>query len=191
MSFQTGSIDKNGLARTEDGKLYVTSVGTASITGTQSTGLPVLLASSFVAVSGAADTNENTLATIAVPAGTFGSNGVIRLFMKLLTNNNANVKTWRVRFSGIGGTAIYTQAAANGTDGYITLYLAAKNSTSAQVSMATGIYAGIAGISTAEITTAVDSTAASTIVITATKATASDTMTLTGYVAEYIKASNA
>jgi hypothetical protein len=33
MSFQTGSIDKNGLARTEDGKLYVTSVGTASITG--------------------------------------------------------------------------------------------------------------------------------------------------------------
>jgi hypothetical protein len=33
MSFQTGSIDKNGLARTEDGKLYVTSVGTAAITG--------------------------------------------------------------------------------------------------------------------------------------------------------------
>lgn len=33
MSYQTGSIDKNGLARTADGKLYVTSVGDAAITG--------------------------------------------------------------------------------------------------------------------------------------------------------------
>jgi hypothetical protein len=38
MSFQTGSIDKNGLARTEDGKLYVTAVGTAAITGGSITG---------------------------------------------------------------------------------------------------------------------------------------------------------
>jgi hypothetical protein len=66
MSFQTGSIDKNGLARTEDGKLYVTSVGTAAITGGSITGANV----------------PYTLAQTAIPfvhlsSGSVAANGAI------------------------------------------------------------------------------------------------------------------
>jgi hypothetical protein len=164
-----------------------------AITGTQSTGIPVLLAQSWVAVSAPADTTEDTLATIAIPAGTFGSNGCLRILTFWTVTNNVNVKTARLRFSGASGTQ-YTNInlASNATFQCMTI-IANRGATNSQVGSGSGQPVGGFGTTgAANVTTsAVDTTAATTLVITAQKATAGDTMTLEGYLVEYIKASNA
>jgi hypothetical protein len=45
-----------------------------------------------------ADTNENTIALVKVPANTLGANGLITITGTLLCTNNSNAKTLRVRF---------------------------------------------------------------------------------------------
>jgi hypothetical protein len=192
MSFQTGSIDKNGLARTEDGKLYVTSVGTAAITGTASTGFPVLLAQSFAAVSGANDTNENVLATINVAANTLGSNGRLIIETWWSVNNTVDAKTVRVRFNGAAGTQYLSVSLASTVGFHATTTIAAANSTSAQFGFSNngGQAGGWGTSSNAVITGAVDTTAATSIVLSTQKATGTDTMTLRGYEVWYVKASN-
>jgi hypothetical protein len=185
MSLQTGSIDKNGLARTEDGKLYVTSVGTASITG--GSGVPILLAQSFAAASGAADTNENTLATVTVPANTLGANGSLRIVTYWSFTNNANNKTCRVRFSGAAGTTYYTQTYTTQLVATAEVFIGNRNATNSQAGwfrQSNG--AGSTSISTLS-TSAVDTTAATTLLITGQKATGTDALTLEGYIVEYIK----
>jgi hypothetical protein len=192
MSFQTGSIDKNGLARTEDGKLYVTSVGTAAITGTQSTGIPVLLAMSFVGVSGPADTSENILVSVAVPAGTLGSNGGLRIKVRFSSNNSAGSKTLRIRFGGIGGTIYGTLAPTTQVNGLIEAEIGNAGATNSQVGYYVSFFGpgSLASPNTAAITSAVDTTAATTLVITGQKSNGADTITLEHYCVEYIKASN-
>lgn len=187
MTFQTGSIDKNGLARTEDGKLYVTAVGNAAITS--GSGVPILLASSWVAVSGAADTNENTLATITVPANTLRANGILRLMSFWSFTNNANTKTMRVKYSGAAGTAYMSFALTTQGSVMGITTIANANATNSQ----TGGTMAVGGNNTAlssgatAITSSVDTTAATTILLTGQKATGTDTLTLIGYTCEYIR----
>jgi hypothetical protein len=73
----------------------------------------IILGASAVAVSGAADTNENILATITIPAGAMGLNGILRVYADYTVTNNANAKTLRVRLSGIGGTVLDSKNAAS------------------------------------------------------------------------------
>jgi hypothetical protein len=183
MSFQTGSIDKNGLARTEDGKLYVTSVGTASITGgsigTGTTGLPTLLSASSVAASGAADTNENTLATVAVAGNLLGANGKLRITFLFTVTNSANNKTLRVRF---GGTQFFGVVLTTSASYVFQFEIGNRGATNSQVSGPSSW-----GANTAAVTTgAIDTTASQNLTITGQKASAGETITLEGYTVEVI-----
>jgi hypothetical protein len=187
MPFQTGSIDKNGLARTEDGKLYVTSVGTAAITGgsiTGVSGVPYVLGASGVAVSGAADTNENTLATITIPANAMGASGVLRIDTLWTHTNSANNKILRVRLGGGAGTAYaaFTVTTVATTHGFTIIYNRGVANSQVGTSTAPSATSG-----SALITSAVDTTSATTIVITGQKASAGETLTLESYCVELLK----
>lgn len=187
MTFQTNSIDKNGLARTPDGKLYVTSVGTASITGTSSTGFPVILAQSWVDVSCPADSTEDTLATIPLPAGMLGSNGGIRVTCQFTFTNSVNNKTVRVRFGGtqVSGAVYTTTTGAHGV-----AHIFNKNATGSQQTIAY-LISDSGTVNVNKATPAIDSTALINVTITGQKATSGETLTLNGYIVEYMKLSNA
>ncbi len=146
-----------------------------------------VLGSSAVGVSGGADTNENILATITVPAGAMGLNGILRWDALFTHTSSANNKILRVRFGGIGGTtylsltntttatyrdfgALQNRGAANSQVGK------SSNSTTSAFS-ATG---------TAVTTSAIDTSAATTLVITGQKASAGETLTLEQYLVELI-----
>lgn len=164
-----------------------TITGTAVPTG--SAGLTYPLAQSGAAVTGAADTNENTLATITVPANTLGANGAIRVTVFWSVNNNGNVKTGRVRFSGAAGTVYATHTLTSSTGGMLIATIQNANATNAQVGASVGHSFGGGFGGGGGATSAVDTTASTTVVITGQKATAGDTFTMTGYLAEVIRLS--
>ena len=141
------------------------------------------LCSSAVAVSGAADTNENTLATCTVPGGSMGVNGQLRVTALWTVNNNANAKTVRIRFGGASGTAYSAIGLASLVSRLDIRVIANTGAANSQVGGQSGsdTYASTANALT---TSAVDTSASTTIVFTCQKATAGDTCTLSGYTVE-------
>lgn len=144
-----------------------------------------VLARSGTAASGAANTSENALATLTIPAGLLGTAGGLRLRWDGLASGSTNSKTWRVRFSGAAGSILQTlNVTASAFSHGHTLLLQNANATGAQR------YADLpdAGVSTSTYGTgAVDTTAATSLVISAQKVTtAGDTMTLHRYVLEVL-----
>ena len=59
-----------------------------------------VLAASAVAASHTGDTAKTTLATVTVPGGAMGANGLLRVMSLWSHSNSANDKTARVEFSG-------------------------------------------------------------------------------------------
>lgn len=174
----SGAVYREGVAYTPDGALYV-----APAPGS---GLPYVLAQSFAAVSGAADTNENTLATITIPANAMGANGAVRIYTLWTVNNNANAKTARIKF---GGTTYESLTLANNTNFADLVIVGNRGVTNSQVGFPSNHTNPFGLINSAAASSAVDTTAAVTILLTAQKATGSDTMTLEGYIVELIRAS--
>jgi hypothetical protein len=163
--------------------------GVASITGgtigTGTTGLPTLLAQSWVAVATPADTTEDTLATITVPAGLIGANGAIRIKGRFSFTNNANNKTVRIRYSGGAGTLILNKTYTTQLLVSFDLIMSNSNSPSSQVVTATGFDGG-GGVFVFTTTAAIDTTASTSLVFTGTKASAGDSLTLDGYTIEVV-----
>lgn len=147
---------------------------------------PIILAQSAVAITSPADTNENTLATITVPANAMGPNGRIRVWETWTVNNNANVKTRRTKIGGASGSVFNSANIASTVSQSCVSWIANVNNTAVQSGTAPGSSSGIGSSSSANDTAAVDTTAETTIVITAQKATGSDTMTLENYLVELI-----
>lgn len=145
-----------------------------------------VLGASAVAVSGAADTNENILATITIPAGAMGLNGIIRIVHVWSCTNNSNVKTVRIRFSGIGGTIFATASMASQVSLRQFTQFANRGAANSQVGGSSAHNVQWAVTTNALITASVDTTAATTIVLTAEKATGGDTVTLESYLCELI-----
>lgn len=145
-----------------------------------------VLGASAVAVSGAADTAENILATVTIPAGAMGLNGVVRILAVWTCTNNANVKTARVRFSGIGGTVFATASMASQASLRQFTQFANRGAANSQVGGSSAHNVQFTVTTNAAITASVDTAAATTIVFTAEKATGGDTMTLESYLVELI-----
>lgn len=146
---------------------------------------PRLLAASAVVSTAPADTNENVLATITVPAGAMGANGFIRVTALWGTTSSAGVKTLRIRFGGAAGTAYYSGTQSNNIGSLAVSTIANRNSQSSQVgSAALNQPSGANGMG--PVTSAVDTSAATTIVISGQKATAGDTLSLEMYLVELI-----
>lgn len=144
-----------------------------------------ILGASAVAVSGAADTAENILATINVPAGAMGLNGKLRLYTLFTVTSSANNKTLRARLGGIGGTIFYgvtVTTTVTVTDQRIISNRGAANS---QVGPGDNS-ASFSQSNTVATTGAISTAAATTLVITGQKASAGETLTLEDYLVELI-----
>lgn len=166
--------------------------GPATITSgtisTTVTGVVTLLAQSFVPATAPVDTTEDTLATITVPANTLGANGSLRVTTYWTVTNGASNKVLRVRYSGGAGTT-YLQFTVTAIATVVSqLQIANRNATNSQVgTTTTAATAGGFGTSSGAFnTSAVDTTASTTVVVTCQKVTSTDTCTLEGYTAEVI-----
>lgn len=146
-------------------------------------------------VAAPVDATEDALATCTIPGNAMGANGQIRLTGDIRVNNNVNVKTLRIRYSGGAGTLLVTQAMTSTTGWLFTGNLYNKNATNAQTYFGTlSQRDGVAGAVSASIgagganvqTTTQDSTASASIVITCQKATAGDTCVLDHYAFELL-----
>ncbi len=132
------------------------------------------------------DLTEDILFTIKVPAGCMGLTGFVRLYLAWAHANNANGKTLRARLGGIGGTVIWTQAAANASQTRAQIMVG--NTGAANSQLATSIGQLDATLQNpATIAAAIDTSVDQTIVVTSQKATvAGDSIVLQNAVAELL-----
>lgn len=144
-----------------------------------------VLGASAVAVSGAADTNENILATINIPAGAMGLNGILRFETIWSHTNGANNKTGRVRLGGIGGTVFYNFTNTTTGGNRDNRQIANRGAANSQVCWGSG-NSPWGNASSPTTTGTIDTSAATTLVITGQKASAGDTLTLESYLVELI-----
>lgn len=144
-----------------------------------------ILGASAVAVSGGADTNENILATVTIPAGAMGLNGILRVHTMWTVTNSANNKILRVRFGGIGGTAYLGQTLTTSLTATDLRWIANRGAANSQIGPQSGL-AQLGSSTSAHQTSAIDTAAATTLVITGQKASAGETLTLESYLVELI-----
>lgn len=124
-------------------------------------------------------TSETVLATLSLPGGTLGPNGVITIDALWSHTANANAKTLRARLGGLSGVVFATSTStASSLSGRLAGYIQNRNSVSSQVaSSAIGFTAGTAAVNTATLNTAT----AQDIVITGQLGVGTDSMKLEGY----------
>lgn len=144
-----------------------------------------ILGASAVAVSGAADTNENTLATITVPAGAMGLNGILRVTTLWTITNSANNKTLRVRFGGAAGVDYMGNILTTAANQFHQNIIANRGAANSQIGHAAA-QTSYAPSSGSNVTSSVDTSASTTLVISGQKASAGETITLESYLVELI-----
>lgn len=143
---------------------------------------------SSAAVSCGADTNEDTLATITIPANALGANGRLRITTIWTTTNSGNNKTTRVRYSGASGTQYGLNVLTTTATAVEMRLIGNRNATNSQVGGMPGGTGGWGTSATAVSTSAVDTTAATTVVITGQKASSGEVLTLESYLVELLYA---
>jgi len=144
-------------------------------------GMSYVLARSFAPASVTGTLAETDLATIDIPAGLMGPNGVLRIVCFWSFTNSANTKTVRNRFGASPLSSLQVTAIGSSRT---TSYAFNRNAENSQLgSTATQ---GISDGSSAGAWTnlAVDTTVAQTIRITAQLANAGESVTLEGYMVE-------
>lgn len=141
---------------------------------------------SGMAVPLTGSTSETTLATLTIPAGALGPNGMVRLTMNFSCTNNANSKTCRARLGGMAGTQYLNSPLTSQSRLHVPIMIYNRNSESSQIGGTNAGNQGGYGQSTSgQVTSTVDTTIVQTIVITGQLANASDTLTLESYSLEY------
>ena len=142
---------------------------------------PSILKASAVQVSHTGDTNETTLATIAVPANAMGANGILRITTQM-SFTGTNSKTPRIKFNG---TTYVGFAATTQLSGRYQAQIANRNATNSQVGNSLD-QANFSSNATGVITSAHDTTAAQNITITGQLTNTGETIVLESYLVEII-----
>lgn len=145
-----------------------------------------ILGASAVAVSGPADTSENILATITVPAGAMGLNGILRVRALWSHTNSANNKTLRIRLGGVGGTQFLAIVPTTTASAITDTTIQNRGAANSQVGSVAALVASFGTTSGALATGAIDTSVATTLVLTGQKASAGETITLESYLVELI-----
>jgi hypothetical protein len=143
---------------------------------------PLVAAQSAVPASVTGTAAETTLATIAVPVGSFNKSGAkIRVTFGGSVTSNANTKTFRAR---LGGVQMFTFSAAlaSTTAGRFYFDMLATGPTSQSTLNGLVSY----GTGGSYSTTAVDMTQAQNLTLTMQLATSTDTFTLADYTVEIL-----
>lgn len=134
-----------------------------------------------VGASAPADTNEDILATVTIPANMLGANGRLSIKAMWSTTNNSNGKTVRIRLGGISGTIYFTNVVTTSMSYTAATEIWNANSASSQVGAVNSHTFGDGPSSLALQTSAIDTTQTVTLVITGQKASSGDTITLTAF----------
>lgn len=140
-----------------------------------------LVFASGVAVPLTGSTSETTLATITIPGGAMGLNGVVELVTYWTHTNNANAKTLHVRFGGTGGTLFLNAAVASQASTRSLTLFSNRNSASSQVGFAAANTIGLGNAGGAAVTATVDTSADQQLLVRATLANGADTVQLESY----------
>lgn len=143
-------------------------------------GVPYILASSWAPITAPADTNENTLATITIPAGAIGANGSLDVYALFRFTNGADDKITRMRLGGISGTIVHqlTHTTVNARDILVTI--GNRNAENSQISRS-AFWIPYTAPTNNPTPATVDTSAATTLVITGQKETGANTLILEGY----------
>jgi hypothetical protein len=112
---------------------------------------------------------------ITVPANALGPNGKITHQEQGRFTNSAGLKTYKVKYSGASGTAVYSLATASGTDAANLGYIQNRGVTNAQVAGNDPTYVAESAGTTFP---AVDTTAATTLVWSFARNTVTDVQVL-------------
>lgn len=159
--------------------------GNASITGGNLSFIPSGGAS-FVPVSCPVDVTEDTLATITIPV--LSATSIIRVYTFWTHTNSVNNKTLRVRFSGAAGTQYLAAVVTTTATSEVMTVIGNTGATNSQAGgMFSSVTSTFGTTTNGGVTSAVDTTAATSVVITGQKALNSETLTLTGYIVEVYK----
>lgn len=150
-----------------------------------------VIGSSGISIDSTGDTLEHVLATVTVPAFAMGKNGFVRITSFWETTGNTNSKRMRVRFGGAAGTAYtdITAASATGLTHQFMTIIHNANATNSQQGQHSN-YIGLGNnVNGAKTTSAVDTTADTTVVLSAQCVTAgTDHIYLHGYSVEVVYA---
>lgn len=146
--------------------------------------VPVVLCQSAVQVSHTGNTNETELGSCTIPANAMGPNGRIRVSAQFSYTSSVNSKTLRVRFGGIGGTVYVTISPTSTLQFQAIASIANRNATNSQAGGVATI--GAAG-SVAVVTSAVDTTASTTVSITGQLTNTGETVALESSLVELIR----
>lgn len=146
-----------------------------------------ILGASSAAQSISSGTAEAQLASIVLPAGAMGTNGILRITCRWTYTNSGNNKTMRVRLGGSGGTVylsyVVTTTLIAQTQTVI-WNVNAANSQEGYSATASNPYQGASA--GAYVTGAIDTSAASSIYISGQPASGGETVTLRGYLVELL-----
>lgn len=146
------------------------------------------LAQSSVQSAHTGDTNETVLATISIPAGAMGANGRVKLRWLVSCTESANVKTIRARLGGIGGTAYCGLALTNQETQRYEIEIGNRNAQNSQVGAYLATSTAWGSTTGTETTSAVDTSAATTLLITGQLASSGEAIRVESYVAEILYA---
>lgn len=144
----------------------------------------IVLAKSAVQVSHTGDVLEFVLATIVVPP--LGLNSGLRITALFSYTNSVNAKTFRVRFSGASGTIYHSQAPTATASLRTQCEIWNRNALNSQIGGLAGGTGGWAASATANPTSAVDTSVATSLVISGQLAAAGETLNLEQYLIELI-----
>jgi VCBS repeat-containing protein len=141
----------------------------------------IVLARNFGAIASPADTEENLIASVTIPAKSLGYKGVVRIKTIWTTTSSGNNKTLAVKF---GATAVVSNIVTTVAGVVQEVEVGVTGATNAQIASSNTFTP--AAIINAETTAAIDTTADVVVGIYATKASGGETATLKGYIVEIL-----
>jgi len=144
---------------------------------------PGILAQSAVAASVTGTLTETVLATIPIPAGAMGVNGMLRVTALWSYTNSANTKTARYRLSGqsLGFVAVTTSSSSK-----TQAEIANRGALNSQVSGVGALVLPFTNSASAVQTFAIDMSVSQNITLTGLLTNVGETITLESYTVELL-----
>jgi len=168
----------------DDDRFYVYS-GAAWVELSHALGAWRIIAHSALAASLTGTTAETALASITIPAGAMGPNGILRVTTEWSYTNSANNKTLRTRLgSGLSGTVFDSIVPTTNAFQRRQCDIRNRNAENAQIGPPAAYIAGFGTSTGAPLTGTVDTSLAQTLALTGQLASAGETITLESYVVE-------
>lgn len=141
---------------------------------------------SAVAVPVTNTLTETALATIAIPAGAMGPNGILRITALYSYTNSANLKTMRFRLGGIGGTAFVDTQNTTTVSQPFQRIIQNRASQASQVAFPSVTGNSFASSTASPATGTINTALAQDLVITGQMAALAETITLESFLVELL-----